>query len=334
MIATRIRLMHGLLSSIAAAIAFGVWASSYAQPAVGGQPAATADANRILNGSIDIHLHIDPRTYGAEISTLKLAKSRGVRGVVIKNHYEPTLDVSLLLRREIPGIEIFGGIDLNHIVGGVNVAIVEHMAEALGGSAGFRPREPRAPRTGVVWMPTFDSETAVRAAKQTRPFLTVSRGGELVPEVKKVISVIAKGGLVLATGHNSPEEVLMLLREGRAQGVQHMVVTHAMDNPVFMKIPQMQEAVKLGALVEFDYRRALTEEGQVDAIRAVGPQHIILSEFLMPTGGADPLQYGNLDNLPKFMQGMRGHGFTNRDFDLMFKENPARLLGLPVGTAH
>jgi hypothetical protein len=301
------------------------------EPPAAQQPAG-GDSDRFLTGAIDIHLHIDPRTYGADISTLRLAKSRGVRGVVVKNHYEPTVDLSLLLRREIPGLEIFGGIDLNNIVGGINTTIVEHMGEVLNGTGGARPREPGAPRTGLVWLVTLDSQTAVRAAKQNRPFITVSRNGELVPEVKKAIGIIARYQLVLATGHNSPEEVLMMLREGRAQKVQHMVVTHAMDNPIFMKVPQMQEAVKLGALVEFDYRRALTEEGQADAIRQIGAQNVILSEFLMPTGNADPLQYGNLDNLPKFIAGMRAHGFTDRDFDLMFKENPAKLLGLPPPT--
>lgn len=314
--------------------ALAIFAAAPAAPrSSGSQPAAAADTDRFLNGAIDIHLHIDPRTYGADISTLKLARSRGVRGVVIKNHYEPTIDLSLMLRREIPGLEIFGGVDLNQIVGGINTAIVEHAGEVLTGASGFRPRPAGAPGTGLIWLATLDSETAVRDAKQNRPFITVSKNGELVREVKKAIAIIAKYGLVLATGHNSPEEVLMMLREGRAQKVQHMVVTHAMDNPIFMKVRQMQEAIKLGALVEFDYRRALTEEGQADAIRQIGAQNVILSEFLMPTGNADPLQYGNLDNLPKFIAGMRSHGFSDRDFDLMFKENPARLLGLPPATA-
>ena len=243
-------------------------------PSARAQSVADTDATRLLSGAIDIHLHIDPRPYGADISTLRLAKSRGVRGVVIKNHYEPTLDVSLLLRREIRGLEILGGIDLNHVVGGVNAAIVEHMGEALNGSSGFRPRAALAPRTGIVWMPTLDSENAVRAANRARPFLTVSRGGELVSEMKSVISVIAKYGLVLATGHNSAAEALMILREGRAQGVQHMVVTHAMDNPICMNVPQMEEAVELGALIEFDYRLVLSHEDQVDAIRQVGSQYV------------------------------------------------------------
>jgi predicted metal-dependent phosphotriesterase family hydrolase len=29
-----------------------------------------------------------------------------------------------------------------------------------------------------------------------------------------------------------------------------------------------------------------------------------------------------------FAEAMRAHGFTDREFDLMFKENPAKALGL------
>ena len=66
--------------------------------------------------------------------------------------------------------------------------------------------------------------------------MRVSRDGQLVQEVKDVISVIAKHQLVLATGHVSPDEGLMLVREGKRQGVKHMVVTHAMMQPVLMNV--------------------------------------------------------------------------------------------------
>jgi hypothetical protein len=36
------------------------------------------------------------------------------------------------------------------------------------------------------------------------------------------------------------------------------------------------------------------------------------------------------DGLARFAAGLRAQGFTNGDLDRMMKENPARLLGLPV----
>jgi len=38
-----------------------------------------------------------------------MAKSRGMRGMVLKNHYEPTASLAYVVRKEVPGIEVFGG---------------------------------------------------------------------------------------------------------------------------------------------------------------------------------------------------------------------------------
>ena len=44
----------------------------------------------------------------------------------------------------------------------------------------------------VVWMSTFDAENQVRFSKEARPFVSVARGGALLPETKTVIAAIAK----------------------------------------------------------------------------------------------------------------------------------------------
>ena len=100
-------------------------------------------------------------------------------------------------------------------------------------------------------MSTFDAENQVRVSKENRPFVRVSNDGALLQSTKDVIAVIAKHQLVLATGHVAADEGLMLVREGRRQGVQHMVITHAMTSPIEMTIPQMQEAAREGAYIEF-----------------------------------------------------------------------------------
>src|SRR5260370_16670739 len=69
-----------------------------------------------LTGVIDIHAHHDPDSVPRSIDAIdlaKLARSRGIRGLVLKNHYEPTASLAYILRKEVPGIEIFGGISLD-----------------------------------------------------------------------------------------------------------------------------------------------------------------------------------------------------------------------------
>ena len=46
-----------------------------------------------LTGVIDIHAHVDPDSLPRSIDAIdlaKLAKQRGLRGLVLKNHYEST----------------------------------------------------------------------------------------------------------------------------------------------------------------------------------------------------------------------------------------------------
>lgn len=273
-----------------------------------------------LSGVVDIHVHCDPDSVARSIDAIdvaKMAKSRGERGLVLKNHFESTAAVAYLVRKEVPGIEVFGGIDLNLPVGGVNPAAVEHMVKMKGGLG------------RVVWMPTFDSENQVRFSKEQRPFAAVARNGELLPQTKEVIGLCARNGLLLETGHSSAKEGLLILREGRRQGVKYMVVTHAMIAPVRMSIPQMQEAAAAGAYVEFVYNaligqyKEFTFPEYAAAIRAIGPVHCILSSDLGQAG--NPL---HPDGLVAFFAGLRKEGITQAEIDTMSKKNPAVALGL------
>ena len=270
--------------------------------------------SQTLSGAIDIHAHCDPDGTPRSIDAIdlaRLAKSRGMRAIVLKNHYEPTASLAYIVRKEVPGIEVFGGISLDLTNGGVNPAAVEWMTKVKGGYG------------RVVWMPTFDSEH--NAAPEHRPFARVAKDGQLVPEVVQVIGIIAKHNLVLETGHSSPEEALLLIREGKRQGVQNIVVTHAINRLVGMSVPQMQEAAKLGAYLEFVYVKPGSEEAKahVNAIRAVGPEHCILSSDLGQAN--NPL---HPDGLLAFYQFLMQQGFTKAEIDRMAKMNPARVLGL------
>jgi len=281
---------------------------------------ATALAAQSLSGVIDIHVHAAPDSVPRSIDAItlaRLAKSQGMRGLVLKSHYEPTASLAWMVRKIVPGIEIFGSIDLNRTVGGVNPAAVERMTMMLGG------------RGRVVWMPTFDAENQVRYSRENRPYVAVESGGELLPEVKQVIAIVAKHKLTLETGHSSAAEALLIIREARKQGVEHIVVTHAMLAPVRMTIPQMKEAAGLGAYIEFVYNGLIgpgkmfdmTEYAQ--AIRQVGPDHCILASDLGQVG--NPL---HPDGLLVFFLGLKAHGLTDAEIGRMSRTNPAKALGL------
>jgi hypothetical protein len=140
-----------------------------------------------------------------------------------------------------------------------------------------------------------------------------------------VMALAAKHRLVLASGHIAPGDALMVFREARKQGVQHMVATHAMDLAGKMNMDQMLEAASLGAIIEFDFRNTLGPGGRSDAIRKIGPERCLISEFW--TRG-QPGEYAGLKGAGAFATAMHNRGFTDRELDVMLKENPAKLLEL------
>src|SRR5262245_66500704 len=95
---------------------------------------ARADAD--LKGAIDIHVHSLPDERPRALDALEAARNardRGMRGIVIKSHYEFTAGLAYIVRKQVPGIEVFGGVDLNQSVGGMNPAAIEYLARVTGG---------------------------------------------------------------------------------------------------------------------------------------------------------------------------------------------------------
>jgi hypothetical protein len=273
-----------------------------------------------LAGAIDIHMHYGPDVLPRKVDAIdlaRMAKSEGMRAIVLKNHYVPTANDAYLTRKVVPGIEVFGGIDLNHSVGGINPAAVENMAHITGGYG------------RMVWMTSFDSCAQVESEKVTRPCVAVTRNGELLPEVKQVIAIIARYNLVLETGHNHPSEILAMIREAKEAGVKHIVVTHAMINPIHMDIAQMKEAASMGAYIEFVYNgligpyKEFSFDDYAKSIHAIGADHAILASDL-----GQVVNPNHTDGLKSFYAGLLKAGVSQSEIDTMARTNPAKVLDL------
>ena len=282
--------------------------------------ASSPNVARDMRGAIDIHVHSDPDNVRRSLDGLeaaRFAKDKGMRAIVLKSHFDPTAGLALLARKAVPGIEVFGGIDLNLPVGGMNVHAVDHMARVNGGWG------------RMVWMSTFDAENQIRTSKSNAPFVRVSQNGALLPETRAVIAAIAKHNFVLASGHVSAEEALLMFEEGRRLGIRGMVATHGMSAPTALTVEQAQRAGQLGAFIEFTSGTLATPNAQVkidrlaDDIRKVGVDRAILSSDLGQAGNPLPA-----DGFATYMEALRAKGFTDQELDRMAKQNPARLLGL------
>jgi hypothetical protein len=280
-----------------------------------------------LRDAIDLHAHyapdLRPRRDDADpVSIARAARDAGMRAVVLKNAEAESVSMAFLARAEVPGIDVFGGVVLDRQVGGLNPAIVDYVATLKHGCCGR-----------IVWMPTTDAENAVRASGEQRPFVPIARDGALLPATEAVLDAIARNHLVLATGHSSAREVLLLTAAARRRGIRGVVVTHEMQGPVDMDLAQLRAAAADGAYLEFVVD-GLFIAGQHDfaaemhryaaMIRAVGVEHFVLSSDLGQAENPD-----HEDGLLALYGALRAEGFSLSEIHRMAAENPARLLGLP-----
>jgi hypothetical protein len=280
-------------------------------------------ADPVLDGAIDLHAHFGPDSYPRQwdaFEVVALAQARGLRAIVLKNHFAETAGLAYLARKyAAQGIEVFGAVTLDTPTGGVNPQAVRYMVDVTGGWG------------RIVWLPTHDSEHEVTYNKEQRPLVRVSRDGALLPEVLEVLDLIAEHELTLATGHVTPDETLQILAEARKRGITRMIVTHPMLDPqfTFMSVPQLREAAALGAFIEITagslFREGPGRQRVIDAVHAIGPTSFFVGSDSGLVGTPN-----HTDALVLAARVLRQNGIDERALDAMFKDNPARLLGLPV----
>ena len=282
-------------------------------------------------GVIDMHVHPDPDVFGRALSDAELAtvaRRKGMRGIVIKNHVVPTADRAAIVMQQVPGIEVWGGIVLNKAVGGINPSAVEWMHRMSGG------------RGKVVWLPTFDSDKHVKTlVNKDGAGLVVAPGGKTTAEMDEILKIIARENLVLATGHVHAEEVIAVTRRAKELGVKNMLVTHGLTNIPGLTMAQAKEVVANGALIEICYLQFMTGANAqyewmkhweqvgtpqvVEAVKQLGADAIVLSTDLGQQGMMMPP-----DGVENAIGALRRAGLTQDDIDRMMKRNPARLLGV------
>jgi len=316
------------LTTAAWVLALAAASAAIAQPV--GFPAAPPKVSP-AQGAIDFHVHSEPDVFGRsmdDIDVAVLAKRKGMRALVLKNHVSMTADRAVLVMKIVPGIEIFGGIVLNNAVGGINPAAVEWMHRMSGG------------RGKVVWLPTFDSDMHIKTLVDPKGSgIVVAPNGVVTPQVEEVLKIIARENLVLATGHVHAEEVVAVVGRARALGVRNILVTHALTNIPGLTMDQVKQVTQMGAYIEYCYLQSMTGPDAQHAwmkhwskvslkdlarvVREIGAKSLVLS--------TDLGQHANMthpDGMEDMITGLLKEGVSQADIDLMVKRNPARLLGL------
>lgn len=288
----------------------------------------------LLRGAIDIHVHSGPDLYPRIQDHLELARAArdaGLRALCIKSHNFPTAAQAALVRNEVPGVDVFGSINLNLHVGGLNPIAVETAIK-------YGARQ--------IWFPTVDAvnhaalvggETGQHGkglvvagglSDYTRkhPRLRIlDREGGLLPEVQEILRMIAEANVILNAGHLSFEEMDRLVPAARAAGIRKILV----DHPFFshLSLEQQGKLAAAGAMINYTAGELLPRWWRVSvedfaaAIRRLGVAHAVLSSDAGQLHNPPPVEA-----LRVTVQLLLEEGFGPEEVRTMLHDNPARLL--------
>jgi hypothetical protein len=299
-------------------------------------PVPSGRARELVRGAYDVHIHVAPDVMERRIDDLALAPlfaGVGLAGFVLKSHYVPTTERAAVVRAAVPGFGAVGAITLNGSVGGMNPIAVE-----IAGRGGAQ----------VVWLPTVDSanqrECTARDPEGARPPMwarlqdelraegmaadpvDVVRDGVALETTRQVLRVIAKHDMTLATGHLSADEIEVVVAAAVDEGVRRIVVTHPEFTSQRVAVERQRALADRGALLErcftTPYTGKVTWEQWLENIRAVGPEHSVLSSDL-----GQPFNPPVEDGLALLADRLLAGGFTEDEVRLMAVHNSRWLAG-------
>lgn len=286
---------------------------------------------KIIQQTIDIHLHIGPEIIPRKYTVEKLiAEEQGnISGFVLKNHFYPTMPFIKEVE-QTSTLSLFGAIVLNNAVGGLNPEAI--YATRLLTDKPF-----------VVWFPTINADNFLRkntyeiapewikgsnvTVRKSQEVISVyvTQKGILTKEAEAILWAIKNYQAILATGHIAWEESMLLVNKALALGIKNIVITHPIYQSINMPITLQKTLAKQGCFIEIPYSMYAIDGiplGKiVKQIQIIGSQYIILSSDVGQLFSPSPSKA-----LYFFASTLMKYGITLKQLEEMLVNNPRRLL--------
>jgi hypothetical protein len=288
----------------------------------------TAQRTAWTDGAVDLHVHCAPsffERWGDGLDVVRACEAAAMGGVLLKAHEGATYDGAAVLNRLSERLRVRGGIVLNRYVGGLNPAAAE-AALRLGARC--------------VWFPTIDSDAHARAFGSTGAFPAQRGGvesptgirllddtGACVPEALEVLALAAEHDALVATGHASAAEVVVLQRAATVVGVERVLVQHPSFPVPALSPDALEPLVRAGATIELTYLsvspgwRTSTIEEAAGLLNRFGGDRVVVSSDAGQRDNPPPPQALNA-----FAQSLHEHGVPEAELRKALVDTPSRLL--------
>jgi len=271
-----------------------------------------------LSGTLDLHIHtspdIQPRRLD-DIQAAEAAKLAGMRAILIKSHVVLTADRAMIAEKVVGGVRIFGGLVLNHTVGGFNLDAVE-AAITMGAK--------------VVWMPTHSALSMARWTGDDGGLSIFDKERAILPVVHEILDRILQANIALGTGHLSVEESVALVRLAKSMRLKKIIITHPESVLIRMPLEIQQDINGPGVFYErcfvdttplMNFGTTIEEIGS--HIRAVGLDSTFVSTDFGQVANPSPVE-----GMSIYLASLRAMGFTEREISKIAYLTPAFLMDL------
>ncbi|MGW2763690.1 DUF6282 family protein [Streptomyces sp. NPDC001275] len=321
--------------------------------------------DELLRGTSDVHVHSGPwlKSCPGRLDPFQIAEQAKAAGMKALVYYDHTMGISngtsMLVSRQVPGIQIFGGIIMTTVLGGLNPRAVKTALHYGAGAKfvhfGAHCTHFMASHEGsyVDGKPVpFKDQYPKFAKDELSRSIRIPLEGPVPDDLAEILQLIAERPDVhLNTGHVSVEEAFRLVDLAIEFGIQKIVVAHPCRGR--MTTGQQKELAAKGVLLEgavsdWMFHRGLprtnyyVEREWADEIagianspefsgimpwakqiREVGIEHFILGTDYGIRSGPTPVE-----GMRTLISSLLDLEFKPEEITTMVKDNPAQLLGI------
>jgi len=287
--------------------------------------------DKLVEGSIDTHLHIYPDYVPRDIDIIELAieASRAKMGAIVcKDHFFPNVNGAWAAQWVVDQMVEKGELEKACKVLGTHILAWTYHVDQI-------HLIRKYPNLGYVFFPTMTGRV-IRGAYAGPPMPVLDRKGNLKTEVKECIDACAEYKIPMATGHTGlgdSKSRLALCRYAHDVGCK-MLITHAgvIVSRGNSTVEEMKEMAQLGIYLDFQancflpnmMHPAVNPNTIMDIMRAVGPENNIVAT----TDFGQPTCESPVPAWKHFIRCMIHFGFTEDEIRLMVRTHPAKWLGL------
>lgn len=288
----------------------------------------------LMQGAVDLHVHSGPSLHPRKldhIAVMREADAQGMRAVLLKDHYYPTMPIATLINDNMGfGARAIGSIVLNNPLGGLNPSAVDYALKQGARVVWMATAHARNHMDHEASKPGFQFPKNTAKTVAPIPLTLVDDNGVVRDEVRHILDLIAEADAVVSGGHHHVSELFPFYEEAKARGVKRLFLNH----PTYVNDCSFQDITALvGMGVKMEHSSCMFVESTFkmfddDHLKAVIAAAGVENTFF----GTDLGQRNN----PSPAEGMREtiamllrNGYSDAEVRLMTATNAAAVAGLP-----